>query len=55
MKIDFKKLSEYISSKIIEKHSSCLTDPFDNGYLWCLLDLQSHLLKGNFDLNVKKV
>jgi ribosomal protein S17E len=45
------QLLEYIANKVIEKHETCLTDEFDNGYFWAMKELQSLLLKGEFDDN----
>ncbi len=43
-----KKLLDYISDKAIEKHKTCLQDQFDNGYFWAMKELQSLILKGEF-------
>ena len=44
-----KNLLDYISTKVIEKHKTCLTDQFDNGYFWAMKDLQEKILIGGFD------
>lgn len=43
-----KKLLDYVSSKVIEKHATCLEDQFDNGYFWAMKELQELILKGEF-------
>jgi len=43
------KLLSYVSEMVIEKHKTCLTDQFDNGYFWAMKELQEMLLKGKFD------
>ena len=45
------KLLDYVSEKVIEKHKTCLTDQFDNGYFWAMKELQELILKGEFDDN----
>lgn len=39
---------DYVSDKVIEKHKTCLTDPFDNGYFWAMKELQSLIIDGEF-------
>ena len=45
MKFDDQKILEYVCDKVIEKHKTCLTDLFDNGYFWGMKELQSFILK----------
>jgi len=49
--IDYEKLIEYVSDKIIEKHKTCLSDKFDNGYFWAMKELQQLLLKKELTKN----
>lgn len=49
--IDYKKLINYVSDKVIEKHKTCLEVHFDNGYFWAMKELQELLLKGKFNKN----
>lgn len=49
--IDYEKLIEYLADKITEKHKTCLSDQFDNGYLWAMKELQILLLKKEFTKN----
>jgi len=39
------ELLHLIGDQIIEKHKTCLTDQFDNGYFWGCKDMQSFILK----------
>jgi hypothetical protein len=48
MKIDADKLLKYVSDQVSEKHKTCLTDMFDNGWFWAMKELQSMLLIGEF-------
>jgi len=38
-------LDKYLDEKIKEKHKTCLTDQFDNGYFWALKELQEFMHK----------
>ena len=38
-----KDLDSYLQTKINEKHKTCLTDEFDNGYFWALKDIQEFI------------
>jgi hypothetical protein len=42
--IDFEKLLNYVSNKVIEKHKTCLINQFDNGYFWAMKELQEFIL-----------
>lgn len=33
-------LEKFVDSKVSEKHKTCLTDQFDNGYFWAMKDVQ---------------
>jgi hypothetical protein len=41
--IDYEKLKEYLETKRLEKHKTCLESQFDNGYLWAIKDLESFI------------
>jgi hypothetical protein len=49
--INSEELLDYVSEKVIEKHKTCLENQFDNGYFWAMKELQSLILKGEFDDN----
>ncbi len=38
-------LDNYVDEKIKEKHITCLTDDFDNGYFWAMKELQELLFR----------
>lgn len=45
MNDNVRKILEYVGDNVIEKHKTCLTNTFDNGYFWAMKELQSFILK----------
>ena len=41
--IDYDTLKSYLEEKRHEKHKTCLTDLFDNGYFWAIKDMESFM------------
>ena len=41
--IDYNKLNDFLESKRHEKHKTCLTDQFDNGYFWAIKDIEAYI------------
>ena len=45
-------LEEYVDQKVREKHKTCLTDDFDNGYFWAMKGVQEFIKKNKNDVNI---
>lgn len=50
MLISYEDLEKFLEDKINEKHKTCLTDMFDNGYFWALKDIQRFIEEVKFKL-----
>jgi len=53
--LDMDKISleEYVDQKVREKHKTCLTDDFDNGYFWAMKGVQEFIKKSKNEVNTR--